>query len=98
MALFSHGVGYEMLICIPRLSPPCTLPRPGAACQWVPSASPGALSTKSFKKVAKEPRWCFLEFTFTLISFWMKSKTFLETNDRVLYKLLLSVSSRVCFM
>lgn len=30
--------------------------------------------------------------------FGRKSKTFLETNDRVLYRPLLSVSSRVCFM
>ena len=30
--------------------------------------------------------------------FGRKSKTFLETNDRVFYKLLLSVSSWVCFM
>lgn len=64
---FSHGVDYEMLICTLRKFPPPAQPR--AAHRGHPPPAPKARSTKSFR-VAKEPRWCFLEFTFTLLSFW----------------------------
>lgn len=63
---FSHGVDYEMLICTLRKFPPPAQPR--AAHRGHPPPAPKARSAKSFR-VAKEPRWCFLEFTFTLISF-----------------------------
>lgn len=60
------------------------------------------LSTKSFKKVAKEPRWCFLEFTFTLISLLdVKARLSLRQmtesfTNRYCLSLLGSVLCKVC--
>lgn len=44
MALFSHAVGYERLICIPRCTPPCT--SPGLPASGYPPPAPEALSTR----------------------------------------------------
>ena len=62
MVIVSHGVDDEMLICIPRKSPPPA--QAGAARQRPPQTGRGALATKSFK-VAKEPRWHFLEYIYS---------------------------------
>ena len=99
MTLFSYGAGYEMLICILRTSPPRTSPRsPGLPASGYLLPALGRFQQSRSGRLLRSLAGVSWNLHLLSSPFGCKSKTFLETNDRVLYRQLLSVSSQVCFM